>query len=124
MKSFTKALTLSTVGWALYLVALAVVLVTDHGEVGYVTVAAVLAAGMLAWTRRGGGRASFIVSLVLGVLLAAQSVAYVVADVSTSPLDARVLILDIVTLVAGVAIVVGSAWAVRSRRRESVVAIV
>jgi hypothetical protein len=121
MTTFTKALNLTSVGWLAYVVGLAVVLLTDHGEIGYVTVGAVLAAAMLAWTRRAQSRAAFIVSLVLGVLLALQSFAYVAADVGANPLDARVLTLDIVSLVAGLVIIVGSAWALRSRRAISAV---
>jgi hypothetical protein len=119
MTTFTKALNLTSVGWLVYFVGLVVVLLTDHGEVGYVTVGAALAAAMLAWTRRAQSRAAFIVSLVMGVLLTLQSVAYAAADVSANPLDARVFSLDIVSLVAGLAIIIGSAWALRSRRAIS-----
>jgi hypothetical protein len=116
MTSFAKALNVTTAGWLAYVVSLGVVLLTDHGELGYVTVGVVLSASMLAWTRRRESRAAFIVSLVLGVLLALQSAAYVAADVGNSPLDARVLTLDLVSLAAGLTVVVGSAWALRLSR--------
>jgi len=122
MTTFTKALNLASGGWALYLVGLAVVLATDHGEVGYVAVGAVIAVAVLTWTRRTSSRTSFGVSLVLGVLLALQSAAYLAADIAGSPVDARVLTLDLVSLVAGLAIVVGSGWALRSRPGASVAA--
>jgi hypothetical protein len=122
MTNFTRALNVTAVGWLTYVLGLVVVLITDHGEIGYVIVGTLLTVAMLVWTRRARSRAAFIVSLVLGVLLVLQSVAYVAADFGATSLDARVLTLDTVSLAAGLVIIVGSAWALRTRRTISMVA--
>lgn len=105
-------------GWGLVAVfGVLVWLVADEPGAG-----AVFAGGavlMALWVALRPGTAAVVVSLVLGLLHTAEQVAYLVADLTGSPIAVDVVLADVVGLLGGLLVAGGAAlWLVRRRRTE------
>jgi hypothetical protein len=103
-------------GWALVIVLLILVLV-DRGseEIGFAVVAGSIAAALAAWIWFRG-RASLIVTLVVGALWLLLFVGYAIAAVTGDEFDAVTFVGDLLGVVAGLAIVWGVIRAFRVAR--------
>ena len=100
------------------MIAFAVLILVVNGarELVPAIVLSLLAAAMIAWTRRpGAGQRAFATSLVLAALFSAEQVAYVIADIDAAQmLD---LAGDAFGLAAGLAAATGSAIGISAVRR-------
>lgn len=105
-------------GWGFVAVfGVLVWLVAD--ELGAGAMFAGVAVLMAAWVALRPGTAALVVSLVLGLLHTAEQVAYLVADLTRSPVAVDVVLADVVGLLGGLLVAGGAAlWLTRRRRSE------
>lgn len=116
MTPYAKARTLASAGWLLYLVPLVWVLaLRGSGDAVPTEVGALIALAMVTWIRRRDGAAAYVVSIVLGVLLLLQSIGYLAGDLADDTLSIAYPMVDALALLAALAVVVGSGWALRTR---------
>ncbi|CAN5749772.1 hypothetical protein BH18ACT7_BH18ACT7_03990 [soil metagenome] len=103
-------------GWVTFLLmTVAVVLVRGADHVANMAVFAAIGVAMLIWVALRRGRAALIASLVLGLLHAAEQIAYLLAG-GTDSLEVGV---DVLGLVSGLLLVAGASWELRRRRARS-----
>lgn len=103
-------------GWVTFLLmTVAVVLVRGADHVANMAVFAAIGVAMLIWVALRRSRAALIASLVLGLLHAAEQIAYLLAG-GTDSLEVGV---DVLGLVSGLLLVAGASWELRRRRARS-----
>lgn len=106
-------------GWGTFLLmTLLVVVIRGVDHLANMAMFAVVGVGvaMLTWVALRRSRPSLLVSLVVGVLHALGQVAYLLAGMTASHPEPHVLAVDVIGLVSGVLLVVGSVQSLRNRR--------
>jgi hypothetical protein len=96
-------------GWAVVCVFVCLAVI-DRGldTLVWGLVVCTVAAGMAAWISRGPSQAALIISIVLGLLLTGQQLAYFVADVTDNDASVAAAIEDGIGLVGALLILVGA----------------
>jgi uncharacterized membrane protein len=107
---------LALTGWALVvLVAILMLVIRGREEAGPAVVFAVVAVAVGAWIWLRGSRPAWIVSLVLGALWLLQFVAYTIADLVSDDFSGSIFIIDLIAVVAGLAVIAGCVSGLRRR---------
>jgi hypothetical protein len=111
---------LALIGWGVVvLVAILMLVLRGSAEAGPAIVFAVVALAVGAWLWFRNTRASWVTSLVLGVLWLLQFAAYAIADLVDDEFDVALFLVDLVAVAGGIAIVAGAIHALRERRRAA-----
>lgn len=113
MSTFERSVRLTVLGWTL-VVVFAVLVALGPDSVLNAAIFAVIGAVMGAWVWLRRSRPASVVSLVIGVLLSIEQVGYVVADLSDGEVARGGA--DLLGLVAGLVVVLGSVLALRTSR--------
>lgn len=104
-------------GWGTFLLmTLLVVVIRGVDHLANMAMFAVVGVAMLTWVALRRSRPFLLVSLVVGVLHALGQVAYLLAGMTASHPEPLVLAVDVIGLVSGVLLVVGSVQSLRNRR--------
>ncbi len=107
------------IGWGVaVVVAVLVYAARPQEELRSALFLGIVALAMLAWISLRPGRASGIVSLVLGTLWTLMFAAYVFAGLTADDARALIVVTDVVAVVGGVLIVWGSVMTIRRRRER------
>ncbi len=107
------------VGWfGAVIVAAGMALVRGRAEYAPAAVFAAIAVAMAVWVWRRRSRASAITSLVLGVLWTVQFGAYAAAGLVDEGFEADVFAVDVLAVVAGVLLLIGSWRGILEFRRD------
>ena len=107
-------------GWGLtILLAAVIVVVNGLTDLGFALTLAFIAAAMAAWVWRRATRAASITSLVLGLLLLLLFGEHTLSDATGGDFEAHLFFLDMIGVIAGIAVVVGSVQVfVQQRQRR------
>ncbi len=116
MSIFDRSIKLTVLGWAIT-TAFGIIMIFVADELGAGLVFAAIATVMGAWVYVRASRPALVVSLVVGLLHSLEQVGYCVADLGDDG-SVGTLFWDLVGLAGGLAVVVGSVLALRTRQRS------
>ena len=105
---------LVVVGWSLVvLVAALMVPVSGMHELGPAIISGCVGIAFVIWTLKRWNRAARITALILGVIWTLQFAGYSVAGATDDPFELDIFVVDLIGVLAGLLIVIGSIRSIR-----------